>query len=212
MHYEKYLYYHYNNLKMADSMHNYVPFLTFIFIGAFTPGPNNCMALSHSARRLGSGVIFSLGVFGGMIVVMLASGFLSEFLTQHLAYAETFMKILGGGYMVWLAWSLWESGRVSDEPVQENKKLLLTGCILQLINPKLIAYGITAFSVFILPNYRDTTSIVWFAGLLAAVGFAGTLTWAVCGAVLKRSFQKHPVAINRILAVMVLGCAVSTLV
>jgi threonine/homoserine/homoserine lactone efflux protein len=193
-------------------MTSYIPFLTFIFIGAFTPGPNNCMALSHATRGLRSGVIFSVGVFGGMLITMSACGLLSGFLAQHLDSAAFFMKIIGCAYMVWLAWRLWKSGGVDDGPVQGQGKLLLTGCALQLVNPKLIAYGITAFSVFILPNFHEVTILIRFAVLLAVVGFAGTLTWAFCGAGLKRIFQTHPTLVNRVLAVMVLGCAVSIMV
>ncbi|MDR1111072.1 MAG: LysE family transporter [Deltaproteobacteria bacterium] len=190
-------------------MTSYIPFLAFIFIGAFTPGPNNCMALSHAARGLRSGVTFSVGVFGGMLITMSACGLLSSFLTRHLDSAELIMKIIGCAYMVWLAWRLWKSGGVNDGPVQGQRKLLITGCALQLVNPKLIAYGITAFSVFILPSFHEVTILIWFAVLLAVVGFAGTLTWAFCGAGLKRIFQAHPTLINRVLAVLVLVCAAS---
>jgi len=189
-------------------MVSYIPFLTFIVIAAFTPGPNNCMALSHATRGLKSGVFFSVGVFGGMLITMALCGFLSDFLKQHLASAEFAMKIIGCAYMIWLAWGLWRSGGVTEEPVQEHDKLLVTGCVLQLVNPKLIAYGLTAFSVFILPNYSGIAVLALFALVLAVVGFAGTLTWAVCGAALKAVFQQHPVAINRVLAMMVAGCAV----
>jgi threonine/homoserine/homoserine lactone efflux protein len=188
-------------------MQNSIPFLTFLVIGAFTPGPNNCMALSHAARGLRNGVTFSIGVFGGMLITMAACGLFSSFLTRHLDSAETWMKIIGCAYMAWLAWRLWKSSGVHDEPVQGRSKLLLAGCVLQLVNPKLIAYGMTAFSVFILPNFQERTILAWFAVLLATVGFAGTLAWAFFGAALQRIFQTRPVLINRILAILVLGCA-----
>ena len=198
-------------LCRANNM-QYLPFLTFIFIAAFTPGPNNCMALSHAARGLKNGVVFSCGVFGGMLIVMLSCAFLSGFLAQHLSDAVTAMKIIGGSYMVWLAWSLWRSCGTADTSVQSTSKLLLSGCFLQLVNPKLIAYGLTAFSVFILPKITSTAALALFAALLAFVGFAGTITWAFGGAALQKIFQTHPVFINRILSVTVLGCAVSMFV
>ena len=167
------------------------------------------MALSHAIRGLQHGVAFSCGVFGGMLIVMLSCAFLSAFLSQHLSHAETAMKIIGGSYMLWLSWNLWRSSSIKDSPVQARGKLLLTGCLLQLVNPKLIAYGMTAFSVFILPKSTATTALVPFALLLALVGFAGTLTWAFGGAALQRFFQSNPLVINRILSVMVLGCAAS---
>jgi Putative threonine efflux protein len=192
-------------------MSSYISFLTFIVIAAFTPGPNNCMALSHATRGLKKGILFSIGVFGGMLITMSLCGVLSGFLKQHLASAEFFMKIIGCTYMVWLAWGLWKSGGVTEESEQGQGKLLVTGCFLQLVNPKLIAYGLSAFSVFILPNNNEFVPLIIFAVFLAVVGFAGTLTWALCGAALKSVFQRYPVAINRVLAIMLIGCAVSML-
>lgn len=190
-------------------MLSYPAFLSFIIVAAFTPGPNNCMALSHAVRSLRSGVIFSLGVFGGMLLVMLACGFLSGALVDHLDSARWVMKLLGGAYMLWLAWGLWTSSGVADRPVQSDKNLLFSGCVLQIVNPKLLAYGLTAFAVFILPHAHDAASLVIFAVLLAAVGFLGTLAWALCGLGMKRLFLAYPVGGNRGLALTVVGCALS---
>ena len=186
-----------------------IPFLTFVFIAAFTPGPNNCMALSHATRGLRHGVLFSTGVFMGMLIAMLLCGFLSGVLARNLEYAEVFMKTLGAAYMVWLAWCLWKSDSAHNAPICRSGTLLWTGCVLQLVNPKLIAYGMTAFSAFILPVYSDTKSILWHSILLALVGFAGTLTWAFGGAALQKVFLDYPEIINKLLAVLVLYCAVS---
>lgn len=190
---------------MFDSL----PFFTFIFIAAFTPGPNNCMALSHAAHGLRKGMAFCCGVFGGMLVVMLACGFFSNFLASRLTHAQDAMKILGAAYMAWLAWSLWKSSGISEKEAHGNSGLLFTGCVLQLINPKIVIYGLTAYSVFILPVFRDDVSLFLFATLLAFVGFVGTVAWAVCGAALEKSFRSHPKRINRVLAGLVLGCAAS---
>lgn len=188
-----------------------LPFLAFTFIAAFTPGPNNCMALSHATRGLRSGLMFSLGVFVGMLIVMPASALLSGFMAQHLRSAQTIMQAAGCAYMLWLAFCLWNAGPAVDHAMQADGKLLFSGCVLQLVNPKLIAYGITAFSVFILPQYQDITTLMAFAAVLALIGFAGTVTWAVSGVALKKLFHRHPIFINRTLAVMVLGCAFSSL-
>lgn len=190
-------------------MLSYSAFTSFIVVAAFTPGPNNCMALSHAVRALRSGVLFSFGVFGGMLLVMLMCGFLSGVLVDHLQYAQPVMQAFGGAYMVWLAWGLWRSSAMADTSVQSDANLLFSGCVLQLVNPKLIAYGITAYAVFILPHVRDTANLIGYAAVLAVVGFLGTLTWAFCGVGMKRLFLAYPVLVNRGLALTVLGCAVS---
>ena len=190
-------------------MQNYIPFLTFTVIAAFTPGPNNCMALSHAVCSLRRGVFFSFGVFGGMLIVMSACGFLSGFLVKNLPQAELFMKMAGGSYMVWLAWGLWKSAGITEKPLHSSGKLIATGCFLQLINPKLIAYGVTAFSMFVLPSQPNVVMLAWYATILAVIGFAGTLTWALSGAFLNGFFQTYPLLINRTLAALVLWCGVS---
>ena len=194
-------------------MFDILPFMTFVMVGAFTPGPNNCMALSHAGSQgLRSGFMFSTGVFLGMLIIMLACGLFSGYVVRNLRHAEQVMRYIGAGYMFWLAWSLWNAAAFRTEAPRGRGRLLLLGCTLQLINAKLMVYGLTAYSVFILPVYTSRPALVLFAALLALVGFLGTIAWALCGTALEKVFRDHGRLVNRSLAVLVLGCAISMLV
>jgi len=52
-----------------------VPFLTYVFVTTFTPGPNNILSMSN-AMRFGykNTLRFLLGITCGFLVVMLLSG------------------------------------------------------------------------------------------------------------------------------------------
>ena len=85
----------------------------------------------------------------------------------------------------------------------------IVGALLQLINPKIMIYGITAMSSFILPYYNNIPVLLFFAFLLAFVGFAGTVCWALFGALFSKLFSTHGKLINIIMSVLLLYCIVS---
>ena len=189
-----------------------IPFLLFVTVTAITPGPNNLMALSHACGGgMKNGLRFCFGVFFGMLAVMLACGMFSGALAAAVPEAEQAMKALGALYMLWIGWTLWNSGPASRHGAGADRRLFFQGLALQLVNPKIIIYGITAYSVFLLPVYRDTGPLALCAAFLATVGYLGTVAWALCGAGLEKLFHAHPKAVNRTLALLVAACALSML-
>lgn len=87
----------------------------------------------------------------------------------------------------------------------------LSGMLLQFVNVKVILYGITALSSFVLPYYQSfqTSAIAVF--YLAFVGFAGTCCWALFGAVFERFFTKYNKTLNAIMALLLVYCAATML-
>ncbi len=187
-------------------------FTTYVAICSITPGPNNCMALAYAgAQGQRKGPLFSGGVFFGMLAVMLACAAAGSLLTSNLQHAQTFMKWAGAAYMAWLAWSVLRSSNKTRQRNNAAGRVFISGGVLQLLNVKVLIYGLTAFSAFILPVYRDPLSLLFFASLLALAGFIGTACWALFGAALEAQFQRRPRLINRTLAALLAYCAVSML-
>ncbi len=52
---------------------------------------------------------------------------------------------------------------------------------LQFVNVKIILYGITALSTFVLPVTREPVWLISVSLLLAAIGALGNLCWALAG-------------------------------
>jgi threonine/homoserine/homoserine lactone efflux protein len=175
---------------------------------AYTPGPNNIMSMNN-AKNVGfkKGIVFNFGIFAGFFVVMILCLIFSTVLYALVPKIQLPMKILGAAYMAYLIIKTLVPSKAHE--IKNNNGSFLIGALLQLINPKIIIYGITAMSSYILVYYKEIPILVFFAFLLAFVGFTGTLCWALFGSVFSIMLNKHGKALNIIMAVLLLYCAVS---
>lgn len=189
-------------------MFNWLGFLTYALVTAITPGPNNIMSLSVAGRLgLKKALPFNLGILAGFSVVMLLCTLFASLLRQLLPIIKTPMLILGALYMLWLAWQTWRhTGEITEKQGQSN---FLSGMLLQFANAKIILYGILSMEVYILPYYAGNwPALIFFALLLAFIGFACTLLWAAFGSVFKLLFSQHARLTNGLMALLLVLCAV----
>ena len=84
----------------------------------------------------------------------------------------------------------------------------LTGFGLQFVNVKIILYGVTSISTFVLPYTQNIYWILATSLLLALIALVSNLVWAVAGKLLQSQFLKYGKAINMVLAITLLYCAV----
>jgi threonine/homoserine/homoserine lactone efflux protein len=189
---------------------NVPAFLSYIFLTAFTPGPNNIMAMSNSARvGLRGGIIFCVGVLFGILIDMSLCAIFTSALFQYIPSVTPVMKWIGALYILFLAISVFR-----DKPAKSDTKQYLkpdspiTGIIMQFVNIKVIMYGITALSSFVLPYSQSLTVIVITVIILSLTGFLGTCCWAVFGSLFQRLFETRRKIINSIMALLLVYCAV----
>ena len=83
----------------------------------------------------------------------------------------------------------------------------MMGLLLQLLNVKIIVYGLTMFSSFILPHESRIPVFFLFAVYLMILGAIGNLIWAFAGNVLKRFYTDHYKLMNTIMALLLVWCA-----
>ncbi len=185
-------------------------FLSFACIMSFTPGPNNIMALSSaSAYGLRQGLRFCLGVLLGVLGLMTACALSGAALFRFLPDGEPTMRAVGAAYILWMAFAVWRSGSGSEDARLVPINGVVSGMLLQFVNPKGILYGITAFSSFVLPYYDSFMALAVSIGVLSVVAYAGTCFWALFGAVFRRFLQNHHTAANAIMALLLVWCAAS---
>jgi len=77
------------------------------------------------------------------------------------------------------------------------------------LNIKIILYGITAISSFIIPYYKSSISLILFSILLAFVGFLGTSCWAAFGAIFQKFISNYEKQFNIVMSLLLVYCAVS---
>lgn len=191
---------------------NTAAFLSYMLLMTFTPGPNNIMAMANSAKHgFKGGLRFNFGVLAGFLVIMTGCAIFSSLLYDLMPKIEPVMICAGAAYIMWLAWSIWRDAPKNGKKHALETNSVVSGMILQLVNAKVILYGITALSTFILPYYRGFSALLPFILLMAFAGFVSTCCWSLSGAVFVSFFDKHKKTVNALLALLLVYCALSQL-
>lgn len=183
-------------------------FLTYTLITALTPGPNNILALSsvnqHGFRR---SLRTMAGMSAGFLVLMLACGVFTYTLINVLPSTTRWLVWIGAAYILWLAWRIAHSSPATADNTGSPLSFWVSFW-LQFANVKIILYGITALSAFVLPYTQDVIWVTAVSILLAIIGCLGNLVWALAGHMFQSLFRRHGRLVNRILALLLIYCAV----
>ncbi|MDB1090228.1 leucine efflux protein LeuE [Streptomyces sp. ACA25] len=172
------------------------------------PGPNSLYVLSVSARRgIRSGYRAAGGVLCGDAVLMILSAGGVASLLQASPVAFSVVKLLGAGYLTWLAlgllrsaWSLWRRrdvrhagaavGEAAGQPPHERPyRRALTA---SLLNPKAILFFVSFFVQFVDPAYPYPALSFLALGLWVQLFSITYLTLLIfTGARLAAAFRKR---------------------
>lgn len=192
-----------------STLFHWVSFLTYAIVTAVTPGPNNILSMSNGSRKGFQGALpFNFGIWVGFSIVMLLCTAFCSMLSALIPKIKLPMLIIGAAYMLYLAWETFKS----RDGIEENHSRdgFFSGLLLQFINPKIYIYCIMSMEAYILPYYDgQIIPLVGFALLLAFIGFVFTLCWSAFGSVFRWLFCEHAKAVNTIMALLLVYCAVS---
>lgn len=145
------------------------------FVVAVSPGPAN---ISNAAVAMSFGrktsVVYGLGLSCGLVFWGLVAASGMGAVLQSSLYVLMVLKVLGGLYLLWLAW---QSGRSALRPdadkvsVPDKGKWFLRGLILNLSNPKSVIAWMAALSVGLGPDdslfaVAAATAVCMFAGFV----------------------------------------------
>lgn len=191
-------------------MPNFIAFLSYVFVTTFTPGPNNLMSMSNASRYgFKKSIFFSIGIFFGFFSIMAICSFFSVKLYNLIPSFKPIMTIIGAIYILWLAWKTYKSKPHSESSDDKNTNTFLSGFLLQFVNAKVILYGITTVSTFIVPYYKSVVVLSIFSVILAFVGFMSSCCWSVFGSVFQKVFIQNEKIVNTIMALLLVYCAIS---
>ena len=184
----------------------FLSFLPYALVTAFTPGPNNVVALysvGRSGWRRGARVI--LGMIAGFLCVMaLCAAFCYE-LAVYVPGLAKYLKYVGAAYILWLAVHVLRSA-----PAQEEGRPMTfwSGFALQFVNVKIILFAITIYTGYLLPAGGGLGALLLAAAVLTAIGASGFITWAAVGGVLQKFLARHFKPFNYAMASILALCAV----
>lgn len=176
-------------------------------ITVWSPGPNNILLLSTASKYgIRRNLKLMLGIWSGSLTLMCLSGIFCSTLARIIPGIQFYMKYAGAAYILYLAWQTFRRRPPADAAAEKGPSYL-TGLFLQLLNVKIILYGLTMFSTFILPYESQVPFLFLFAVYLMILGAVGNLIWAFAGNLLKRLYDSHYQLMNTVMALLLLWCA-----
>lgn len=187
-----------------------IPFISFVLITTFTPGPNNIssasMGILYGYKKTAR---YLAGITTGFFFLMLLCSWISATLLRVFPVMEGFLRIFGAIYILWLAYHTLKA----SYSFQDEEQALLgfsNGVLLQLLNPKAIVYGLTIYSTFLSGMLGNPLQLFLITVGLGLVTFSAISTWALLGAAIRIYLNRPRVKqlLNVILSLMLVYTAI----
>ncbi|RIK42174.1 MAG: lysine transporter LysE [Chloroflexi bacterium] len=179
-----------------------LPVMVFILITTFSPGPSNvagaAMGVLYGYRNT---LKFLLGMSGGFFLLMFFSAWASASLLDSFPALASLLRYVGAAYILYLALGMFKASYTFD-PEAVKPMGFTSGLLLQLLNPKLVVYGLTLFSTFFAPMRGQLDRLAVAVILLALTAFCATSVWTLFGTLLKTYLRQPPIqlAVNAVLS------------
>lgn len=205
-------------------------FFATALILSIAPGPDNIFVLTQSALYgAAAGIVTTLGLTTGLCAHTTAVALGVAVIFRSSPTAFWLLKILGAGYLLYLAWLSFRSGAALAR-VPENAgeaahagasfpgygALYRRGILMNVTNPKVCLFFLAFLPQFCEP---ERGSVPLQVVLLGALFILATLfvffSVAILGGRLARCFnasRRGQIAINRLAGLIFLGLAVTLLV
>jgi len=122
---------------------------------ALVPGPDNIFVLTQSALHgRSAGLIVTVGLCTGLLVHTTAVALGVAVIFQASTFAFTLLKLIGAGYLLYLAWRAFGTAAQNFHPHRgaalSVKQLYTRGIIMNISNPK-----VSIFFLAFLPQFSD---------------------------------------------------------
>lgn len=180
----------------------------------FTPGPNNLMLMTSSARfGLGRTVPHMIGVVLGFPLMVLLIGLGLGEIFEAVPALKTILKFVAAAYLLWMAWTLLglklhEAGS-ADRPMR-----LYEAVLFQWVNPKAWAMAVSLVALVVAGGPGRLLSVALLTlGCLLLAPFSCAL-WMVGGRQLEVWLRRSGVEryLGAILAVLMVVAVILFLV
>ncbi len=190
----------------------YISFVMYVCAAAFMPGPNNILifsAVGHSGLK--KCIPLLLGIWSGLITVMLIAGGFCTVLNSFIPSAAVYLKYVGAAYILYLAWLTLKRRPAEYSSGEEKTPGFKNGFLLQFLNVKVIMLGLAAFPGYFLSYGSSVLNILLFAVTMMVCCGLGNLIWCFFGSVINPFYGRFYRIINVVMALLLLYCAVRIL-
>ena len=189
--------------------------LAFCTAMSFSPGPNTTLATALAANHgLKRALRFCLAVPTGWTLLMVGSGLGLGALVLGVPALRWAVKVLGVGYMLWLAWKLGGSAQLAQVDERRLEVTFWQGVGLQFVNIKAWMLALTLTAGWVVnaagqPAANPGQRLAIICAVMMVFAFTSNLTYAVVGSLLRQWLaQGHRLLwFNRVLALVLVATA-----
>ena len=153
---------------------------------SFTPGPNTTLSTALAANRgLPAALRFVVAVpVGWSLLLLLCAGGLGAAVVAVPALRWA-IKALGIGYLLWLAFKLAQSARLSEADASRLSVGFWQGVALQFVNIKAWLLALTIVAGWVIGHDDGATRLGIVLPVMLFFAFTSNLTYAAVGALLR---------------------------
>jgi threonine/homoserine/homoserine lactone efflux protein len=189
--------------------------LAFCTAMSFSPGPNTTLSTALAANLgLKRALRFCLAVPAGWTLLMVGSGLGLGGLVLGAPALRWGVKLLGVAYMLWLAWKLAGSSRLTEVDPERMHVTFWQGVGLQFLNIKAWMLALTLTAGWVVnaagqPAANPGERLALISVLMVGFAFTSNFTYALAGSLLRQWLaQGHRLLwFNRLLAAILAGTA-----
>jgi len=191
-----------------------LPAILFILITTFSPGPTNiasaAMGVLYGYQQT---LKFLFGLSAGFFILMGFCALASLSLLESFPALAIILRYVGAAYILYLAVGTFKASYTFDHAHVGHEATrpmgFSAGLTLQLLNPKLVVYGLTLFSTFFAPLRGQLGLLTGVVSLLALTAFSATVAWTLFGSLIKTYLHQPSIklAVNAVLALFLVYSA-----
>ncbi|WP_415716969.1 LysE family translocator [Roseibium sp.] len=165
----------------------------------FTPGPDMTLFMAKTLTQgKKAGVAAVLGATSGLIIHTILAAIGVSALLAASAAAFTVLKIIGAGYLIWLAWQSIRNGssltlEAVEAPEQPFHRVWLQGLGVNILNPKIVLFFVTFLPQFVSASDPNAVSkLLFLGGYFVVLGMPLCLLMVLGAGALSRKLKSSP--------------------
>ena len=154
---------------------------------SFTPGPNTTLSTALAANfglRRAMRFVLAVPVGWGLLLGLCAGGVGA--LVVSLPPLRLAVKASGLAYLLWLAWKLWQSHKLTQADTNQLNVTFWQGVMLQFLNIKAWMLALTVVAGWLAGRADIGQRFAIVLPLLLAFALASNLSYALVGTLLRQ--------------------------
>lgn len=158
-------------MDVLPSLSVFIQFALATFIIAITPGPDMTLFVGRAlSEGRAAGFACMLGAMSGILIhtTLVAVGLSALIVASPTAFLV--LKVIGAGYLLWLAWQAVRKGSAFSPDTTKRKPRTFfqnwaTGIGINLLNPKIILFFMTFLPQFVAASDPQAAGKLFILGL-----------------------------------------------